>query len=83
MKHLLIIIDSDYSGHWCRHLMMRPTSTISIQTSSSYWQESIADIKVGSFFTHNLLKIISKRKDEDIVEPMLNKQNPRFFGNFN
>lgn len=36
-KHLLIIVDSDFSGHWCRKLMLRPTNSISIQSSSSYW----------------------------------------------
>lgn len=81
-KHLLIIIDSDYSGHWCRQLMIRPTTTMSIQTSSSYWQECVADVKVGSYFTHNLLKIMNKKNEENIVEPLLNKQIPRFTGNF-
>lgn len=81
-KHLLIIIDSNYSGHWPRKLCIAGDSSISIQSSSKYWQKSSEDREIGGFYLHNLYKIVKDRKDELIIDPKLNVQNPSFYGNF-
>ena len=81
-KHLLIISDSNYSGHWCRQLMLSGEVSISIQASCRYWQKSTDEIKLGAYFLHNLFKTVRQRKNERIVESLLNHQYPRFFGSY-
>ena len=81
-KHLLIIIDANYSGHWLRQLSTVGESTITIQTSSRYWQKATEDRNVGGFFLHNLYKVVKDMKQEPIIEPSVYKQSPGFYGNF-
>lgn len=81
-KHLLIINDSNYSGHWCRKLMLAGEPSISIQASCRYWQHSTEDYKLGAYFLHNLFKTVRQRKGERIIESLLNQQYPRFFGSY-
>ena len=81
-KHLLIIVDSNYSGHWPRKLCISGDSSISVQASSKYWQKSSEDRDIGGFYLHNLYKIVKERKDELIIDPKLNVQAPSFYGNF-
>ena len=71
-KHLLLILDSNHSGHWARKLMLANMNSVSIQTSCAYWQRAVVEEKLGSFFTHNLLKVVNKKRDELIQEPYLN-----------
>lgn len=81
-RHLLIIIDSNYSGHWCRRRMIKPNATISIQANGRYWDKSCDDKKNGSFFIHNLFKVVKQRQKEIIVEPYINTNRPYFWGDF-
>jgi antitoxin component YwqK of YwqJK toxin-antitoxin module len=81
-KHLLILIDSNYAGHWLRKLCNDGASNISIQGSCRYWQRSYEDKEVGGFFLHNLYKVIKGRKSELIIDPKLATQTPCFYGNF-
>ncbi len=84
-KNLLMIIDSNYSGQWTRRLSVRNDPTISIQSSTRYWQKAAIDAKLGSYFLHNLYKITKRRRKELIVEPMSLKNlqhKPSFYGSF-
>ena len=81
-KHLLIIIDANFSGHWCRRRMLKPNKTISIQTNGRYWDKSTDDKRNGSFFLHNLFKVVKQRQKEVIVEPYINQNQPYFWGDF-
>ena len=81
-KHLLLIIDANYSGHWLRRLSTTGESTITIQTSSRYWQKTTEDRHVGGYFLHNLFKVVRDLKGEQIMEPTVYKQSPGFYGNF-
>lgn len=81
-KHLLIIIDSNYSGHWVRKLPPLAEVSISIQASCRYWQKSVEDKNIGGYFLHNLSKIVRDVKQEQVKEPINFKQNPCFYGHF-
>lgn len=81
-KHLLLIIDSNYSGHWINKLKNLGEFSISIQTSSTHLQQSYVDSKIGSFFLHNLFKIVCSRTSERILEELFIKQTPCFYGDF-
>lgn len=81
-RHLLLIIDAPYSGHWLRKLSVAGESTMTIQTSCRYWQRCVEDRYVGGYFLHNLYKVVFERKGDQIIEPSAYKQNPGFYGNF-
>lgn len=81
-KHLLLIIDSNYSGHWMRKLSLAGEVTVSVQTSCRYWQKSSEDHFVGSFFLHNFYKILKNKNSQEIIEPFHNNQIPGFYGNY-
>lgn len=81
-KHLLIIHDGNYSGHWCKRLFKNGTTNISIQASCQHNQKSAEDKHIGSIFLHNLYKVVTKKTNERIWEPRLNKQWPKFWGSF-
>jgi antitoxin component YwqK of YwqJK toxin-antitoxin module len=81
-KHLLIVVDSNYSGHWIRRLSLAGEVTVSVQTSCRYWQKSCEDHLVGSYFLHNFYKILKSKSNQDIIEPFHNYQTPGFYGNY-
>lgn len=81
-KHLLLVIDSNFSGHWMRKLSLLGETSISVQVSCRYWQKSSEDSRVGSYFLHNFYKILKHKKNQDIVEPLHNVQTPGFYGNY-
>ena len=77
---LLILMDSNYSGHWSRKAGLKNDQTILIQTSCRYWQKAVEDLKTGSIFLHNLFKILAKKKNEGIIEPVQNTFEPTYWG---
>lgn len=81
-RHLLVIIDAPYSGHWLRKLSVAGESTMTIQTSCRYWQRCVEDRHVGGYFLHNLYKVVFERRGDQIIEPSAYKQHPGFYGNF-
>lgn len=82
-KHLLIISDSNFSGHWCRKLMLKRDWSVSVQASCRYWQKCAEDKMNGSFFLHNLHKTINDKNTEKIIEPIICSHEPTFWGSFN
>ena len=80
-RHLLIIVDANYSEHWIKELIAAKVHSISILASSKIIEKSTHDTQIGSFLIHNLCKILSGAKDELIIEPQNSKQTPCFFGN--
>jgi len=65
-----------------RKLSLLGETSISVQASCRYWQKSSEDSRVGSYFLHNLYKILKQKKNQDIVEPLHNSQTPGFYGNY-
>ena len=81
-NHLCFIVDSNYSGHWCRKAMLSRDPTVSVQAGCRYWEKTVDDKLNGSFFIHNLFKVVKLRRKEQIIEPYINTFQPTFFGSF-
>ena len=81
-KHLLLILDHNYSGSWCKKLHRKGVNTMSIQSSCGENEKSFEDRIIGSYFLHNLYKIRMNLRDQKIVQPFVQKQTPHFFGDF-
>lgn len=80
-RHLLVIIDSNYSEFWLKAAEKSLDKSISIQASCLQKEKSCYDEKIGSYFLHNWCKILNGSRNEAIMEPKLSKQTPCFIGN--
>lgn len=81
-RHLLLIIDSSFSGQWVRKLVLKQDKSMSVQASCQYYQSSVENKRLGGFFIHNLFKTIARTKDENVVLPGRYDQQPCFAGDF-
>lgn len=80
--HLLLIMDSNYSGHWIKKLQKIGEYTISIQASCRDNQKCFEDPKLGSYFIHNLFKVVMQKTSEHILDEIAGFQTPCFYGHF-
>lgn len=77
-RHLLILLDANFAGKWCRDLTAAKTPDVSVFAACKEKEKAQATA-VGGLFTHNLLKFISKSQQENLmtVDP-----NPVFAGDY-
>lgn len=79
-KHLLIILDSNYSGKWAKELSNNKNYIDSISIfASTAENEKGTYFELGGYFTYNVMKLLNKNQTENLV-PLV--QNPQFGGNY-
>ena len=79
-KHLLIILDCNYSGKWATDFNNHPDKieTVSIFASCRENQKA-AYFDLGMYFTYNIMKYLTKSQSENIVNV---SQIPIFIGDY-
>lgn len=79
-KHLLIILDCNYSGKWVQDFNNHKEriETVSILASCQEKQKSAAS-ELGFAFTHNIMKFLTKNQYENMI-PL--DQTPCFAGDY-
>ena len=77
-KHLLIIVDANYSGIWARDVATLKEKDLSVLASCKE-KEKCFSSKIGSIFVHNFLKLLNKSKAENML---LVDSSPMFGGDY-
>lgn len=79
-SHLALILDSNHSGKWIKELnaLDPKIDSISIATACKD-QEKAIESEIGGFYTHNLLKLLTKNSIENVIAT---PQTPQFGGDY-
>lgn len=67
-KHLLILLDCNFSENWVDYLHKNPDISVSIQGSTGMLEKA-KYCQLGGFFTHNFLKLMEKKSKENVLIP--------------
>ncbi len=79
-KYLLIILDSSYSGKWIKDLAAKPIGSASIGIAAACKDiEKAYESEIGGYYTHNLLKFLTKNSSENVIT---SNQCPQFGGDY-
>lgn len=78
-KHLLIILESNYSGKWVKELNELKLPDVSILAACRE-KEKTSTCKIGGLFMHNFLKYLTKNQNENITPPT--EASPNFSGDY-
>lgn len=80
-RHLLLVVDCNYSEVWGRAAREAGDPTVSVLCSNRAAEKAAYDDKVGSYFLHNLYKVLAGFTGESVVEAPSCRQSPLFVGN--
>ena len=79
-KHLLIILDSNFSGSWVSEFNNMQTKPDSVSILASCREnQKITYFELGNYFSYNLMKLLKKSQSETVIA--LN-QVPQFAGSY-
>jgi len=79
-KHLLIILDCNYAGKWVKELAAKHPGWENVSVAAACKDiEKALECEIGGYFTHNLLKFLSKNTNKNVI---VTNQTPQFGGDY-